>query len=963
MSAWGLVKVAILCGGADGCAAIESRVRERGFEVATAAEFLHALSMPWRTVFDFETRNEISVVDVGAWKYAAHPSDDVLCVAWSSRPSGTNRPIYVAHNTSFEQAQCLRHIPGFVLDPEQWTCTASRARRLGIPGGLEGACNVMRTAHRKSVEGHRVMLQVSQPRPLFVNKGTGPKWFEDADRLATNAVYCAEDIYAERDLDDVLPELPPFERQVWLQVERGNRRGLCLDVPLIAAMEPLVSGEEDRVLAELRRPVELGGTGIADFSLTAPAAVREFCARRGVHLPDLKKETVEAILSGHRSGARPTDYLVAKVLEGRQTVGKSSNAKLPAMRARLQEDGFARDYAIYHGAHTGRQTGSAVNPLNMPKPYKGYEQAAVVDMIMRQDVAAIEASRVTPSVAVSATLRGAIIAPPGKKLVIGDYATIEPCVLFVLAGQWDAVRILREGGDIYCEMASAVYERQLTKEKNPKERGLGKALVLGCFGPETRVVTHRGVKRIIDVRSDDKLWDGERWNSHGGLLNQGRHSVMNLAGLWVTPEHLILCGSTWVPARYVARVCTLRRALATASENLPYPVISSGLAGACSRFACGVHAVRQSILSILTISSEGLLRGVMRALRKVQERTRSIFGATRTSAPTTPTAVGYYVESALSKLVASIQRARCFVTTEGVAFSSATSFAIDVSSSRTFLHCLGGIKRSLNWIARTTIEVMNGATYALSLVGRTVITAGQLLGSRRKSIVYDIAFAGPKNRYTIVSDAGPLIVHNCGYGMGKDKFVERLKLDGVNVDDALAHRAHSTYRTRFPEVPNLWRGIEEAIKSAIRNPHVRFAYGIITYAFDGYWLVCTLPSGRSLFYPNAQLQPGKYGDEVTYEGRTLGGGWGTVRTWGGSCVENLCQAISRDITMEDKLECEHRYGWHVPLDVYDEIVAECDEDDSAALEKLDAVMSRPRQWLPQIPIRAECFTAHRYRKE
>jgi len=79
--------------------------------------------------------------------------------------------------------------------------------------------------------------------------------------------------------------------------------------------------------------------------------------------------------------------------------------------------------------------------------------------------------------------------------------------------------------------------------------------------------------------------------------------------------------------------------------------------------------------------------------------------------------------------------------------------------------------------------------------------------------------------------------------------------------------------------------------------------------------------------------------------------------------ENLAQAISRDITMEDKLECERRYGWHVPLDVYDEIIAECDENDTEAVEKLYAVMRRPRTWLPEIPIFADGgHILSRYRK-
>ena len=673
---WTPVKIAIVCGGSDGRGAVERRVREKGFEVSTWDEFLLALRSPLRTIFDFETRAEEGVPELGAWKYAQQPSNEILCVAWSSRPDATGRRVLVAHNSSFEQAHCLRHIPGWTLAPEEWSCTASRSRRLGIPGSLEGACNVMRTPHRKSVEGHRVMLQLCQPKPAWNARREGPKYFDDAERMAVNAIYCGEDILAERDLDDVLPELSPFERDVWLQIERANRRGLHLDVPLLTAMEPMIAGEDERVMAELEMMI-----GPTDAFLTSPAKVREFCAGRGVHLADLRKETVEGVLSSHRAGTRVIDPVVVKVLEGRQIVGKTSNAKIPAMRARLQEDEFARDYAIYFGAHTGRQTGAAVNPLNMPRPYKGYDQDKVVAQIMTGDREGLQAARISPSLAVSASLRGTIIAPPGKKLVVSDYKSIEPCVLFTLAGQWDAVEILRNHGDIYCEMATAVFATRITKE-NKTERNLGKSLVLGC-----------------------------------------------------------------------------------------------------------------------------------------------------------------------------------------------------------------------------------------------------------------------------------------GYGMGADRFIERLKLDGVDVDDELARRAHATYRTRFPKVKELWMGVESAMKAAIRSPNVRYAYNLINYIFDGYWLVATLPSGRAFFYPNARLSPGKYSDEIVYEGRTFGGGWGEVRTWGATGVEQACQSTSRDITMEDKLECERRYGWHVALDVYDEIVAECDENETDALEKMFAVQRRPRPWCPEIPIDAEGYVGKRYKKE
>lgn len=955
---WSPVRVAIKCGGADGRAAVERRVRERGFEVSSWNEFLADLAAPMRTILDFETRADEGVSELGAWKYASQPSNEILCVAWSSRPSETGRRVLVAHNTGFEQAHLERHVPGFVLRPEEWSCTASRARRLGIPGNLEGACNVMRTTHRKSVEGHRTMLMVCQPKPTFARNPSAGKWFEDADRLAENAIYCGEDIYAERDLDDTLPELPPMEREIWLQIERCNRRGLALDADLLNAMGPLVAGEDERVLAELRALV-----GDVETFLTSPAKVRDFCAGRGAHLPNLQRDTVLATLDAHRAGRRLIDPVVVKVLEGRQIVGKSSNAKIPAMQGRLQPDGFARDYAIYHGAHTGRQTGAAVNPLNLPKPYKGYDQEKVVSQILRGDLAGMAKDRVSPTLAVSASLRGVIVAPPGKQLVIGDYSVIEPCVTFTLAGQWDAVKILRDKGDIYCEMASSVYRRAVTKEYKA-ERALGKALVLGCFGPGTKVLTSNGIKRITDVSIVDMVWDGIEWVSHRGCQSRGIRPVMNLAGIDVTTDHLVLCGSTWRQAITCLEESTLLRALETGSANLPSAVFLSPGEEGSKEFWSDALVERRNTSSIPTISISGRAPAAMSARNWHRANGRSTIGDTRTYAPMTRTVHGFSIESLRYSVGAKIRAVVTFTTTVAVGSKLVQSLKTAGSFFATFFRSLVGTSPNWNWTGATMSVGMSRGTFVSSPAAKTCSTEDLSGACRKRCQTYDLAFAGPRNRFTVVTDAGPLIVHNCGYGLGADMFFVRVQLDPdlSKVDEGLVRDAHAGYRVRFPKIKDLWDGIEAAAKAAIRNPNRRFAYGVISYIFDGWWLVATLPNGRSLFYPNARLQPGKYTDELVYEGRTKAGGWGDVRTWGGSLVENLAQSISRDITMEDKLELERRYGWHVPLDVYDEIVAEADEADQHAKEKLEAVMCRARPWLPEVPVSAECFAAKRYEK-
>jgi DNA polymerase len=98
----------------------------------------------------------------------------------------------------------------------------------------------------------------------------------------------------------------------------------------------------------------------------------------------------------------------------------------------------------YYAAHTGRWGGADGNYQNLPR---------------------------------GSRLRESIIAPEGKSLVVCDLSAIEARVLPYLAGQEDVVDVFRRGEDVYCDMASKVYQRPITK-KDKTERQVGKLLVL-----------------------------------------------------------------------------------------------------------------------------------------------------------------------------------------------------------------------------------------------------------------------------------------------------------------------------------------------------------------------------------------------------------------------------------------------------------------------------------------------------
>ena len=83
-----------------------------------------------------------------------------------------------------------------------------------------------------------------------------------------------------------------------------------------------------------------------------------------------------------------------------------------------------------------------------------------------------------PARGISAGLRDALLAPEGHTVLVGDSSNIELRMVMALAGQWDVVQKLADGVDLYCDFASKLFGRTITKA-DKAERFLGKTAMLG----------------------------------------------------------------------------------------------------------------------------------------------------------------------------------------------------------------------------------------------------------------------------------------------------------------------------------------------------------------------------------------------------------------------------------------------------------------------------------------------------
>ena len=487
---------------------------------------------------DFETRSRADIKKVGMYRYIWDASTELLCAGFAVDNALVHvehgylygglehvlaaRPRIVAHNIEFE-LECLKRFFSFTAPLAQWSCTAARSARMSLPRKLEEMAEAICLKNRKDTAGGSVMLRLSKPRrpskdnlDEFWTPATKP------DEFRKLYAYCAQDVETTREADGILPELSGQERRIWEVTTLCNQRGFKVDLASVR-LARLDAEQAQRDLAESFE--EITGVNVASSAQAAKA----------LGLPDVTKATI-------RDALKTAEGLHKLELELRQKWARSSVKKLEAFEDRTSPDGRLRGSLTYFGASTGRWAGSGVQPQNFPKGLGKRSQDAFDALgvgllpVLYQDVLGT----------ISGMLRGFMVGP----FLVGDYSQIEVRVLAWIAGQKDLLALFRSGGDPYCDMATSIFHRPVTK-KDEKERFLGKQAVLSCFAAETMVLTHNGWKQITDVLPGDMVWAGGSWVAHEGVVPQGEQRITWMRGVGVTPDHKILTEYGWVSAKYV----------------------------------------------------------------------------------------------------------------------------------------------------------------------------------------------------------------------------------------------------------------------------------------------------------------------------------------------------------------------------------------------------------------------------
>ena len=445
---------------------------------------------------DAETYGEKDIKKDGMDVYCRHPSFEVLMFSWHLQgythgvriddlyprralPDDLKalllRPDILIHafNAAFE-----RYVLGYGFDiwlpPEKFRCTMYHAWHLGFSGGLNDIGEQMPIPRdkQKLKEGKALMYKFSKPAPRNhkVDRYTPENAPEAYDRYKA---YCIQDTEAEMAVDLFCQRypLPESEQRVWELDQRINDRGLPVDRQLVDAALKVYHDEKQHLTRQLKDLTELEN----------PNSVQQLMGwleHRGCRLPNLQKDTIVDWLK-YNDSAGVYSAEVVQALRLRQQVARTAGAKWEAyLRATDWESGRHRHaFSAYGSQRTGRWAGRGLQPLNLHTSPE--DQDLKVRALLTGNREIVTALFDNTMDVVASCIRAGITAPPGKKLMVSDYHSIENVVLGYLSGCESINHINREGLDPYRDFATYVFGVSYD-EVTKVQRKFCKPPVLGC---------------------------------------------------------------------------------------------------------------------------------------------------------------------------------------------------------------------------------------------------------------------------------------------------------------------------------------------------------------------------------------------------------------------------------------------------------------------------------------------------
>lgn len=469
---------------------------------------------------DIETYSDIDINKSGVYRYVDTDEFKILLFAYSvdggpvqliDLTRGDSIPKEIvkalsdksvtkwAYNANFERVALSRFLSmptGQYLDPEGWKCSMVWAATLGLPMGLAKVGEVLALDKQKMSEGRGLIYKFCKP-----DKKTGQRVLPEdfPEDWETFRRYNIRDVETEMGIQKMIGPFPCSD-ELWQEYwtdQRINDRGVEVDLTL-AKNAVAMDAEISKNLMEKMRSL----TGIDNPRSTSQLDM--WLREHGCDMVSLGKKDVAQVIE------ETDDPLIRKVLSLRLLIAKSSVKKYTKMLDATCSDGRARGMFQFYGAmRTGRFAGRLLQLQNLPQNH--IENIGLVrELARRGDLEALSVMFDSVPDILSQLIRTAFVAREGSRFIVADFSAIEARVIAWLAGEDWRMKAFAEGKDIYCASASAMFGVPVVKHGiNGELRQKGKVAELACgyggsvgalkaFGADKMGLTETEMQSIVD---------------------------------------------------------------------------------------------------------------------------------------------------------------------------------------------------------------------------------------------------------------------------------------------------------------------------------------------------------------------------------------------------------------------------------------------------------------------------------
>lgn len=439
-------------------------------------------------ICDFETRSRLNLKHVGSWKYSKHPSTEMTLLTYCFGRTDRVRvwckgqPVpaeilhvmrnphlyrFIAWNVAFDYAIWVnvlsRMVPDlkpFPVDNIEDGMALSCHFRTGA--SLESCSAMLNLNMSKDKIGRQLMLKTCKPM------ANGNFYEMNASEWTDFIRYGVGDTEILRQAYYRLPRLPDSERFAWAWTFKRNLQGVAIDMDLVHALNDIIEANKPKLMAEFAWL-----TGYK-CTMNSPIKCKEFFKQYYPWIQDMAADTVRDMLA---EDPNKVPYNVRRALEIKDLAGSTSISKLGAM---INHEFEGRIYGLfaYHEAQSKRWAGRGVQVQNNPRVDDTLQDKIDFDLNITDlagYVRSIQHSLLDPVGFVKNMLRRVWLPNKGQTFYSGDWAKVEPSVLYWFC---DLGPIPKKWYEI---MAADIYGKspdEITKDS--LERQIGKQANLSC---------------------------------------------------------------------------------------------------------------------------------------------------------------------------------------------------------------------------------------------------------------------------------------------------------------------------------------------------------------------------------------------------------------------------------------------------------------------------------------------------